>query len=176
MAKDCWSTLISNRISRLLVHRRFCKLCLAFLLAKRNGCRGSLSLYVKPQRRAWRRKDVPPWRRAEYVKSKWMSPYVRGPDAQEDKQEPVDVLTKSVGSIVFGVWRLCEAFIYYDIKASREVCERSVRIPYSFFMLRVWTWYITVRLNLSFFFGCKGDCDPTLVLCRCFCGTVIINQ
>ncbi|KAJ4906850.1 hypothetical protein Rs2_10508 [Raphanus sativus] len=46
---------------------------------------------------------VPPWRRAEYVKSKWMSPYVRGPDAQEDKQEPVDVLTKSVGSIVFGV-------------------------------------------------------------------------
>ncbi|KAJ0262322.1 DNA-directed RNA polymerase subunit beta-beta protein [Hirschfeldia incana] len=46
---------------------------------------------------------VPPWRRAEYVKSKWMSPYVRGPDAGEDKQEPVDVLTKSVGSIDFGV-------------------------------------------------------------------------
>ncbi|KAG2332438.1 hypothetical protein Bca52824_003618 [Brassica carinata] len=46
---------------------------------------------------------VPPWRRAEYVKSKWMSPYVRGPDAEDDKQEPVDVLTKSVGSIVFGV-------------------------------------------------------------------------
>ncbi|KAF8093067.1 hypothetical protein N665_0392s0036 [Sinapis alba] len=45
---------------------------------------------------------VPPWRRAEYVKLKWVSPYVRGPDA-EDKQEPVDVLTKSVGSIVFGV-------------------------------------------------------------------------
>lgn len=46
---------------------------------------------------------VPPWRRAEYVKSKWISPYVRGPDAEEDKQEPVDVLTKSVGSIAFGV-------------------------------------------------------------------------
>ncbi|CAH8362904.1 unnamed protein product [Eruca vesicaria subsp. sativa] len=47
---------------------------------------------------------VPPWRRAEYVKSKWMSPYVRGPDAEEDKQqEAVDVLTKSVGALVFGV-------------------------------------------------------------------------
>ncbi|CAH2058784.1 unnamed protein product [Thlaspi arvense] len=46
---------------------------------------------------------VPPWRRAEYVKSKWMSPYVRA--NEEDKQEQVDMLTKSVGSIVFGVSR-----------------------------------------------------------------------
>ncbi|CAA7052080.1 unnamed protein product [Microthlaspi erraticum] len=45
---------------------------------------------------------VPPWRRAEYVKSKWMSPYVRV-DGEEDKQERVDMLTRSVGAIVFGV-------------------------------------------------------------------------
>uniref|UniRef100_A0A1J3CU00 DUF506 family protein n=1 Tax=Noccaea caerulescens TaxID=107243 RepID=A0A1J3CU00_NOCCA len=48
---------------------------------------------------------VPPWRRAEYVKSKWMSPYVRvyqNSDG-EDKQERVDMLTRSVGAIVFGV-------------------------------------------------------------------------
>ncbi|KAL0740228.1 hypothetical protein Bca4012_081741 [Brassica carinata] len=43
---------------------------------------------------------VPPWRRAEYVKSKWLSTYVRGEDKQE---EPVDMLSASVGSIVFGV-------------------------------------------------------------------------
>ncbi|KAJ0259558.1 DNA-directed RNA polymerase subunit beta-beta protein [Hirschfeldia incana] len=42
---------------------------------------------------------VPPWRREEYVKSKWLSTYVRG----EDKQETVDMLSASVGSIVFGV-------------------------------------------------------------------------
>ncbi|CAG7908172.1 unnamed protein product [Brassica rapa] len=43
---------------------------------------------------------VPPWRRAEYVKSKWLSTYVRG----EEKQETVDMLSASVGgSIVFGV-------------------------------------------------------------------------
>ncbi|KAF8086825.1 hypothetical protein N665_0611s0010 [Sinapis alba] len=43
---------------------------------------------------------VPPWRRAEYVKSKWLSTYVRGEDKQE---ESVDMLSASVGSIVFGV-------------------------------------------------------------------------
>ncbi|KAJ4903875.1 hypothetical protein Rs2_17826 [Raphanus sativus] len=42
---------------------------------------------------------VPPWRRPEYVTSKWLSAYVRG----EDKQETVDMLIASVGSIVFGV-------------------------------------------------------------------------
>uniref|UniRef100_A0A1J3I0C3 DUF506 family protein n=1 Tax=Noccaea caerulescens TaxID=107243 RepID=A0A1J3I0C3_NOCCA len=48
---------------------------------------------------------VPPWRRAEYVKSKWMSPYVRVDQNSdgEDKQERVDMLTRSVGAIVFGV-------------------------------------------------------------------------
>ncbi|XP_024004187.1 uncharacterized protein LOC112081624 [Eutrema salsugineum] len=48
---------------------------------------------------------VPPWRRVEYVKSKWLSPYVRADQKsdEEDKQEPVDMLAKSVGSIVFGV-------------------------------------------------------------------------
>lgn len=48
---------------------------------------------------------VPPWRRAEYVKSKWMSPYVRVDQNSdgEDEQERVDMLTRSVGSIVFGV-------------------------------------------------------------------------
>ncbi|CAN8287240.1 unnamed protein product [Cochlearia groenlandica] len=48
---------------------------------------------------------VPPWRRVEYVKSKWLSTHVRVGDqnsSEEGKQESVDRLTSSVGSIVFG--------------------------------------------------------------------------
>ncbi|KAG7574132.1 PDDEXK-like [Arabidopsis suecica] len=48
---------------------------------------------------------VPPWRRAEYVKSKWLSSHVRVDQNsnEEVKQESVDMITESVGSIVFGV-------------------------------------------------------------------------
>ncbi|CAL9236084.1 unnamed protein product [Arabidopsis halleri] len=48
---------------------------------------------------------VPPWRRAEYVKSKWLSSHVRADQNsnEEVKQESVDMITESVGSIVFGV-------------------------------------------------------------------------
>lgn len=48
---------------------------------------------------------VAPWRRTEYVKSKWLSFHVRidQNSEEQDKKEPVDMLTKSVGSIIFGV-------------------------------------------------------------------------
>ncbi|XP_019099874.1 PREDICTED: uncharacterized protein LOC104784264 [Camelina sativa] len=48
---------------------------------------------------------VPPWRRAEYVKSKWLSSYVRDDQNSDEevKQESVDMITGSIGSIVFGV-------------------------------------------------------------------------
>lgn len=48
---------------------------------------------------------VAPWRRAEYVESKWLSFHVRADQNsdEQDKKGPVDMLTKSVGSLVFGV-------------------------------------------------------------------------
>ncbi|AEC09589.1 DNA-directed RNA polymerase subunit beta-beta protein, putative (DUF506) [Arabidopsis thaliana] len=48
---------------------------------------------------------VPPWRRAEYVKSKWLSSHVRVDQNSngEVKQESVEVIAESVSSIVFGV-------------------------------------------------------------------------
>lgn len=48
---------------------------------------------------------VPPWRRAEYVKSKWLSSHVRvdqNPD-EEVKQDSVGMINESIGSVVFGV-------------------------------------------------------------------------
>ncbi|KFK36783.1 hypothetical protein AALP_AA4G170300 [Arabis alpina] len=49
---------------------------------------------------------VAPWRRTEYVKAKWMSFHVRvdhNSDGEDKKEPVVDMLTKSVSSIVFGV-------------------------------------------------------------------------
>ncbi|CAH8376201.1 unnamed protein product [Eruca vesicaria subsp. sativa] len=60
-----------------------------------------IMLLAKAAKQSLKKKGlhVPPWRREEYVKSKWLSSFVRG----EEKQETVDMLSASVGSIDFGV-------------------------------------------------------------------------